>query len=70
MSQRLDRLETSYGTFNENYSKLRRMAVKSMREEGPDAESQLMLDIIDNLDAVLDEIVMTLKNLDRKIKKS
>ena len=68
MSNRMNRLERSYDDFNRDYSKLRRLMTHTLREEAEDApEAQLMLKIVDDLDAVLDEIVLTLKEVDLKL---
>lgn len=67
MSKQLDNLEYTYDKFNENYSKIRRMLVKAVREEDENPrESQLALTTLDNLDATLDDIVKVLKYLDQK----
>lgn len=71
MAKYIDNLETSLGEFNENYVKVRASIRAQMDEEEINSpEVQMTLDLLHSLDAVLDDLVTTIKRIDDKTKKS
>lgn len=69
MSKSVDRLDVAYAEFNQNYAKLRRYIKKELRkEEKPSPEGEAVLELLDNVDAVLDEVVSNVRRLEKKIK--
>lgn len=71
MAQHIDKLETSLGEFNENYVKVKKLIKKQLKKEPEDIpEIRQILGMMHSLDAVLDDLVTSVKLIDAKTNKS